>query len=120
MRKLTIILVMVLAISGLALAEDFSGKLLDASCYDQEKGAKPCDATAATSAFAVNVNGQVYKLDSAGNSKAAEAIRSRADRSADPSKAADPSKPAASSEVTAKVTGTMEGQTIKVENIEVR
>jgi len=113
MHRLTILLAMVLAFTGLALAEDFSGKLLDAACYDQEKGAKPCDATAATSSFAVNVSGQVYKLDAAGNTKAAEAIKSRADRSADPSKAT-------SGEVSAKVTGTMEGQTIKVQSIEVR
>ena len=113
MHRLTILLAMVLAFMGFALAETFTGKLVDAACYDQEKGAKPCDATAATSTFAVNVSGKVYKLDEAGNAKAAEAIKSRADRSADPSKAT-------SGEVSARVNGTMEGQTIKVESIEVR
>jgi len=113
MRRLTILLVIALAFTGLALADNFTGKLLDAACYDQAKGAKPCDATATTASFAVNVSGRVYKLDDAGNAKAAEAIKSRADRSADPSKAT-------SGEISAKVTGTMEGQTIKVETIEVR
>jgi hypothetical protein len=113
MHRLTILLAMVLAFTGLALAENFTGKLLDAACYDQEKGAKPCDATAATTTFAVNVSGKVYKLDDGGNAKAAEAIKSRADRSADPSKAT-------TGEIAARVSGTMEGQTIKVESIEVR
>ena len=113
MHRLTILLAMVLAFTGLALAENFNGKLIDAACYAQEKGAKPCDATATTSSFAVNVGGQVYNLDAAGNSKAAEALKSRADRSADPSKAT-------SGEVTARITGTMDGQTIKVQSIEVR
>ena len=113
MHRLTILLAMVLAFTGFALAENFTGKLLDAACYDQEKGAKPCDATAATTTFAVNVSGKVYKLDDAGNAKAAEAIKSRADRSADPSKTTG-------GEIAARVSGTMEGQTIKVESIEVR
>src|SRR5258707_15647159 len=112
MRRLTILFALVAAFMGLALAENWTGKLLDAACYDQEKGAKPCDATSTTAAFAVNVSGKVYKLDEAGNAKAAEAIKSRADR------AADPSKPT-SGEIAAKVTGTMDGQTIKVESIEV-
>jgi|ERR1041385_4312267 hypothetical protein len=113
MHRLTILLAMVLAFSGFALAENFNGKLMDAACYDQSKGAQACDATATTSTFAVNVSGKVYKLDEAGNTKAAEAIKSRADRSADPSKAT-------TGEVSARITGTMEGQTIKVESIEVR
>ena len=113
MRRLTILLAMALAFTGLALADNWTGKLLDAACYDQAKGAKPCDATATTTTFAVNVSGRVFKLDDAGNAKAAEAIKSRADRSADPSKAT-------SGEISARVTGTMDGQTIKVESIEVR
>lgn len=115
MHRLTILLVFVLAFTGLALADNFTGKLIDAACYDQAKGAKPCDATATTASFAVNVSGQVYKLDPAGNAKAAEALKSRADRSADPAK-----PPAGAAEVSAKITGTMDGQTIKVESIEVR
>src|SRR6476661_2423349 len=66
--------------SGLALAEDWTGRLLDASCYDQNKTAKPCDATSTTTAFVLDVNGKIYKLDATGNAKAAEAIKSRADR----------------------------------------
>jgi hypothetical protein len=113
MHRLTILLAMLLAFTGFALAEDFNGKLIDATCHSQEKGAKPCDATATTSSFAVNVDGQVYNLDAAGNTKAAEALKSRADRSTDPSRAT-------TGAVMARITGTKEGQTIKVQNIEVR
>jgi len=84
----------------LALAENFSGRLLDESCYDKQKTAAGCDATSKTTSFSLDANGAVYKLDRAGNSKAATAIKSRADRS-------DPAKPQTTpAEVTAKVTGT--------------
>jgi len=35
------------ALSMAALAESYSGKLLDAPCYDQQKQAIACDATPA-------------------------------------------------------------------------
>jgi hypothetical protein len=98
--------------SILAFAENFSGRLLDASCYDQQKTAAMCDATSKTTAFALEANGAVYKLDGGGNTKAATAIKSRADRS-------DPAKPQ-STEVTAKVSGTQKEGMITVETIEVQ
>jgi hypothetical protein len=58
-------------------------------------------------------NGKTYKLDSAGNTKAAAAIKSRADRSADPTKAM-------SASYTAKVTGTDNDGTISVESIDIQ
>jgi hypothetical protein len=58
-------------------------------------------------------NGKTYKLDSAGNTKAAAAIKSRADRSADPTKAM-------SATYTAKVTGTDNDGTISVESIDIQ
>ena len=95
-----------------AFAANYSGKLLDASCYDQQKKADSCNATGSTTAFAIEVSGTVYKLDSAGNSKASDAIKNRADRS-------DPSKPQ-TMEVIAKVDGTEKGGTITVESISVQ
>jgi hypothetical protein len=95
-----------------ALAATYSGKLLDASCYDQQKNVGSCDATGNTRAFALEVSGTVYKLDSAGNSKASAAIKNRADRS-------DPSKPQPK-EVMAKVDGTEKGGIIAVESIAVQ
>jgi hypothetical protein len=100
------------ALSTFALAESYSGKLLDASCYDKQKQASACDATSSTTAFAVEVSGMVYKLDRAGNSKAAAAIKNRADR-------ADPTKQQ-SKDVMAKIDGTEKGGTISVENLNVQ
>ena len=95
-----------------ALAESYSGKLLDASCYDQQKKAAACDASSTTSSFAIEASGTVYKLDSAGNTKASAALKNRADR-------VDPTKPQAK-EVMAKVDGTEKGGTITVTSIDVQ
>jgi len=93
------------------LAESFKGRLIDATCYDQQKSATACDPTSSTTAFALSLPDQAYKLDAAGNTKAAEALKSRANR------AADPGKPE-STQVAAQVTGTKEADnTIKVESI---
>jgi hypothetical protein len=95
-----------------AFAESYSGRLLDASCYSQQKKASACDATSTTSSFAIDASGTVYKLDSAGNTKASAALKNRADR-------VDPSK-AQSKEVMAKVDGTEKGGTITVTTIDVQ
>ena len=100
------------AFSMVALAESYSGKLLDASCYDQQKKASACDATSTTASFAIEAGGTVYKLDSAGNSKASAALKNRADR-------VDPSK-AQSKEVMAKIDGTEKSGTITVTSIDVQ
>ena len=100
--------------SALALAESWSGKLLDATCYDQQKSATTCDPTSTTTTFALFVSDKAFKLDDAGNAKAVEAVKNRADRSSDPAKPG-------STQVTAKITGTKDGGDIlKVETIEVQ
>lgn len=114
MRRILILVACTAICSTLALAENWTGKLLDASCYDQQskqKAAASCDATSNTSSFALQVSNQVYKLDAAGNSKAMTALKNRADRSA-------PGK--SPSSITAKVEGTESGGMIKVEDIEVQ
>jgi hypothetical protein len=95
-----------------AVAASYSGKLLDSSCYDQQKKVESCDATVSTTTFAIVVNGKVYKLDNDGNSKASAAIKNRADRS-------DPSKPQPK-EVVAKVDSTEQGGIITVDSIDVQ
>jgi hypothetical protein len=96
--------------STLAFAANFSGKLIDANCHEQKKTA--CDATGTTTAFALDVSGKVYKLDTAGNSLASQAIKNRADR-------ADPNK-AQSTAVMANAAGTESSGTIAVESLEVQ
>ena len=70
--------------SGLALADDFSGKLLDSGCYDRSHSIKGCDAGDRTTTFVLDSNGKVYHFDSPGNNKVLQAMKQRADRSADP------------------------------------
>ena|SRR5579862_8477182 len=113
MQRILSLLALSAVFSMLALADSWSGRLLDASCYSQQKKADACDAMSTTTAFAIEVSGKVYKLDAAGNSKASTALKSRADR------AADPNKPQ-SNPVMAKVDGTEKSGTIAVESIEVQ
>jgi hypothetical protein len=96
----------------LAFAGNWSGKLLDAACYDQQKSASACSATSATTSFALEAASKIYKLDNEGNAKAAAAIKNRADRS-------DPSKTLTKA-VMATVSGNEKDGTISVENIEVQ
>ncbi len=113
MRKLYLLCASISLTAGLALAEDWTGRLIDASCYAQNQKAKPCDASGATSSFLLDVDGKVYKLDAAGNAKAADALKNRADRTAPGATAGGP--------VNAKVAGSIEGSdSIKVEKIEVQ
>ena len=113
MRKLYLLCASISISAGLALAEDWTGRLVDASCYAQNQKAKPCDARGATTAFLLDVNGEVYKLDAAGNSKAADALKNRADRSAPGAQGG--------SAVNAKVSGSTEGSdSIKVDSIVVQ
>jgi hypothetical protein len=97
----------------MAFGEDFSGKLIDASCYSQQKKVSGCHATTTTSSFALDISGKVFVFDTTGNTKAASAMTSRADR------AADPNNPA-SKDVVAKVSGIQSAGTIAVETIEVQ
>lgn len=120
MRQLLTLLALATGCVGLACAESFSGTLLDASCYAQnqqnqqnQQTMQTCAPTSSTSSFAIQVAGKVYQLDSNGNTKAAEAMKSRADRSANPNSTT-------TSSVVASVTGTREGDTINVQTINVQ
>jgi len=100
--------------SMLAFAESWQGRLIDASCYDQQKSAATCDPTSSTTMFALFAANKEYKLDEAGNAKVADALKSQADRSSDPTKPA-------STQVMAKITGTKDGDnTLKVETVEIQ
>jgi hypothetical protein len=103
------------AFSALALADSWQGRLIDAACYEHapNKSAASCDPTTATTTFALFVSGKTYNLDMAGNSKATEAMKNRADRSTDPAKLPG-------EQISVKVTGTKDGGMIKVETLEVQ
>jgi hypothetical protein len=86
----------------LCLAETWNGKLVDAACKDQAKQSNQssaCTPTAATNSFGIEVQGgRVLKLDATGNAKSEAAIRD--------------------GKMSAKVTGTLEGDTVKVESMD--
>jgi hypothetical protein len=112
MRKLFTIATLAAISATLALAEDWTGKLIDSSCLDQKKEIDVCQANGATTSFALQVSDKTYRLDDMGNQKALKALKDRADRAADPAAAAAP--------VMAKITGTKDGDVLKVANIEVQ
>jgi hypothetical protein len=115
MRRSVPMFTLLAVFSGLALAESWQGRLVDTTCYEQNKSATTCDPTSSTTMFALLVSDKAYKLDSAGNSKTAEALKSRADRSSDPTKPP-------STEVMAKITGTKDDgdNSLKVETVEIQ
>lgn len=114
MRRILTLGAALLLASVWAFADTYSGALVDAACAQQQKGAA-CTPTASTQAFALQVSvGKILKLDADGNRKAADALKasnSSADRAKDPG--------AASTPVMATVEGTLNGDEIKVESIEV-
>jgi hypothetical protein len=121
MRKLFTLLAIATGCVGIAAAaETYNGTLLDASCYaqsqqNQQSGStQSCVPSSSTSSFVIVISsGKAYQLDTNGNSKAAEALKTRADRSANPNSSA----PAT---VVANITGTRKGDTIEVETISVQ
>ncbi|HUA59623.1 MAG TPA: hypothetical protein VML19_12770 [Verrucomicrobiae bacterium] len=117
MSRILSLCALLTAFVALASAETFTGRLVDANCYDQQteqKNIGACVPTTSTSSFALFASGKLYKFDEEGNTKAAAAIKDRADRSADPSK-----PPSAT--ITVKVTGSMDqANKLKVETIEVQ
>jgi hypothetical protein len=113
MRKAIRLTAFVAFVSALAYAETWTGKLVDASCAEQQKNAA-CTPTASTSSYALQSSGKLMKLDAEGNSKAAAALRENQNGA---NRAKDPKAP---TEVTATVTGTMSGDEIKVESIQVK
>ena len=112
MRRLMTVIAFVGIFSALALAGEWKGRLVDASCQDAQQLDK-CQPAATATAFAVVVDGKIIKLDETGNAKVTEALKNRADRSA------EPNAPARPSVIKVTVTGTMEGDTIKTETVAV-
>jgi hypothetical protein len=117
MRRLLVGTACATLFAALGLAETFTGKLIDTSCLQQEKPTvAACQPTSSTTSFALaDETGKIYKFDDEGNTKAAKALKDRADRAADPN-----SKSQENSAVQAKVTGEMDGNTLKVDTIEVQ
>jgi hypothetical protein len=101
--------------SMLCLAENWTGKLVDAGCKDQAKPApadpsnpqamKACEPTEATATFGIELSdGRVLKLDNAGNVKAAEVAKTNSTKQP----------------MLVIVKGTLNGSMVTVESIEIQ
>ena len=103
-------------VTALVKAEDWSGILIDATCYEQRQQEKTvsCSANTGTTVFALSVSGKIYKLDAAGSAKAAAALKYAKPVSGP---VADPGLPPVSTGVKATVTGTEAGGMIMVESV---
>jgi hypothetical protein len=110
MNRATKIAMILAGSTGLLLAESWTGTLIDATCKPANsegngKDALPssCAATSSTKVFAIQTaDGKVFRLDNAGNAKAVEVVKN-----------SDPNK---SNSVT--VSGSLEGQMVKVDSID--
>ena len=106
-------------VAAMAYAETWTGRLVDANC-DPQKAAPSCIATTSTTDFAlVTSDAKLYKFDSEGNKKAAEALKDSengAERSMEPDEA---DGDGGSNDILATVSGTMRDGLIEVESIEV-
>ena len=118
MRKICTLSAILVFAAALAHAETFTGKLFDASCVGQPKNeqkTEDCTPASGTTSFAIQASGKMLKLDADGNRKAAEAWKeynSSADRAKDPD--------ASNDDPMATVEGTLNGDEIKVEAIQIR
>ena len=90
----------------LARAETWTGKLVDAACEASSEASSEasCAATEATHLFAIELpDAKVLILDAQGNEKAAKAVTN-----------------ATKTALRATVTGSLDGQSVKVETIELQ
>jgi hypothetical protein len=121
MRTILTVIACSTIFSAFALAADWSGTLLDETCYnrqyqqlkDVQRSADTCAATSETTSFALNSAGKVLKFDSNGNTKAMSALKNRADRLA-------PGTKTTTAQIQAKVAGTESGDMIKVDSVDVQ
>ena len=74
MKKLLTICATLGALSGLAMADSWSGTLLDAHCANRT-ATKDCEAKRSTSRFLLDVNGTTYRLDGRTNDDVRSAMR---------------------------------------------
>lgn len=93
----------------------WTGTLFDADCKSATPTEK-CDVTSTTRTFGfMSADGKNYKLDSDSNTKVRTALQTHKDQA----RTAGTPSSSTSGEVRASVTGSMEGETIKVETIQI-
>jgi hypothetical protein len=85
-------------------AQNWTGALVDATCKQSTPDQK-CAVSSGTTAFGLVTGGKLLKFDDAGNSMASKEMQKTGAKSGDPS---------------ATVAGALDGDTIKVESIQIR
>lgn len=108
MKRFASISTLFVMVAMFAFAGSWTGRLVDASCKVSNEGSDPsmsnCPVTTATNLFAIELpDAKMLILDAAGNEKAADAIKNTR-----------------KTDLHATVTGSLEGQTVKVEKIVVQ
>ena len=101
-------------ISGAALADEWSGTLVDADCTHRNGGPEACAPGLNTTAFGLVIAGRAYLFNKSGSQKASAALKQR-----DAILSADPRYPH-SSPIQASVTGKRAGNTIIVNRIDLQ
>lgn len=72
MRKLMTICATLGALAGLAMADSWTGTVMDAHCANRTT---PCMAKRTTARFVIDVNGKKYRLDAKSNYNMRSALR---------------------------------------------
>jgi hypothetical protein len=110
----TLILIMTFCLTS-SPADLWTGQLFDLHCVETRKETHrydDCNPTAQTAAFSLQISGRMLKLDAAGNRKAIEAWKDYVKRVTDPDVKTKP--------VTAMIQGTVEGDELHVDSIQLR
>ncbi len=114
MRTCILLLVLMTLFSVCVFAGTWDGSLIDANCYDQQKRTSACYPTNSTVSYALVIERRVFKLDEAGNTKVAEALKERADRSTNPDMTPN-------ARMMATITGTLDSSDfVRVESVSIR
>jgi hypothetical protein len=106
------IIFIALLTSGFALADSWSGQLIDAKCKQEayqsdSHSATGCAPTTLTAVFAIQTpDGKVYKLDDVGNRKAATIVKDHPLRADD------------TLGLTVTVSGSLDGEMMKVDSLD--
>jgi hypothetical protein len=109
MKKFASIATVLVMAAAFCFADTFTGKLVDAACKASNQGkdvsaVANCAATADTHLFAIELpDTKILNLDAAGNEKATDAIKN-----------------SRKTDFRATVTGSLDGQTLKVQTIELQ
>lgn len=107
MKRFVWLLSLLTASAGVTLAESWTGRLVDAICKASSDGENPswsCAATRTTHLYAIELpDSKVLNLDAVGNKKVSATLES-----------------IQKTDLRATVTGSLQGQTVKVESIEIQ